>query len=103
MKTGRLRSAGTAEPFGTIVTLLVLTAQRRGEIAGLRSEWIDRTNNVVTLPKLSITHIFRADVDTDLDVGEAGQAAPHDNAAGRWIAGSREVAAEARQLREVVR
>lgn len=53
--------------------------------------------------KLSITHIFRADVDTDLDVGKAGQAAPHDNVAGRWIAGSREVAAEARQLREVVR
>lgn len=49
-----LRSVSTAEPFGTIVTLLVLTAQRRGEISSLRSEWIDRTNLVVKFPR-SIT------------------------------------------------
>lgn len=46
-----LRAVNSELPFGRIVTLLVLTAQRRGEIAGLRSEWIDRTNMLITIPK----------------------------------------------------
>jgi integrase len=46
-----LRSVSTADPFGTIVTLLVFTAQRRGEISSMRSEWVDRNNLLVTFPK----------------------------------------------------
>ena len=52
---------------------------------------------------LSITHISRPDVDTDLDVGQSGQPAPHDDVAGLWIAGSGEITAEARELGQVVR
>jgi integrase len=36
--------------FGTIVKLLILTGQRRGEIAALRREWIDPAKRVITLP-----------------------------------------------------
>jgi integrase len=35
--------------FGTIVKLLILTGQRRGEIAGLQSSWLHE--NEITLPK----------------------------------------------------
>lgn len=37
-------------PFGPIVQLLVLTGQRRNEIAHLEWEWIDRTGRTITLP-----------------------------------------------------
>lgn len=37
--------------FGTMALLLLLTSQRRGEIAGLQSEWIDRDNSLMVLPK----------------------------------------------------
>ena len=36
-------------PYGAIVQLLILTGQRRGEIAGLRRSWID--GNQVTFPE----------------------------------------------------
>lgn len=36
--------------FSTIVELLVLTGQRRGEIAALRAEWIDWERSTITLP-----------------------------------------------------
>lgn len=36
--------------FGKIVRLLLLTGQRRGEIAALRAEWISLENQTVTLP-----------------------------------------------------
>lgn len=36
-------------PFGTIVKLLILTGQRRGEIAALQTSWLQK--NVITLPK----------------------------------------------------
>jgi integrase len=39
-----------AHPYGTIVQLLILTGQRRGEIAGLRSEYIDRDGRTIALP-----------------------------------------------------
>lgn len=35
---------------GDIVKLLALTGQRRGEIAGLRSNWINRDEQTITLP-----------------------------------------------------
>ena len=44
----------TPYPFGTIVQLLLLTGQRRGEIAALRWDWIDQPNKTITLPS-SIT------------------------------------------------
>lgn len=44
-----LRAART-DTFGTIVLLLILTAQRRSEIAGLRSEWINRDAGILILP-----------------------------------------------------
>jgi integrase len=51
-----------ASPFGTIVRLLILTGQRRGEIAALRWEWIDRNSNTISLPavitKNSRPHTF---------------------------------------------
>jgi integrase len=37
--------------FSTIVELLLLTGQRRGEIAGLRAEWIDWEKRTITLPR----------------------------------------------------
>jgi integrase len=37
-------------PFGTIVQLLILTGQRRGEIAALRTDWINFKERTLTLP-----------------------------------------------------
>lgn len=37
-------------PFGTIIQLLVLTGQRRGEIAALRWQYIDEKQQTITLP-----------------------------------------------------
>lgn len=37
-------------PFGTIVRLLILTGQRRGEIAALHSEWFSSNDECFTLP-----------------------------------------------------
>lgn len=36
-----LRGGEVGHPYGTIVQLLILTGQRRGEIAGLRRSWIE--------------------------------------------------------------
>jgi integrase len=38
------------DPFGKILRLLLLTGQRRQEVAELRAEWIDRRERTVTLP-----------------------------------------------------
>lgn len=38
-------------PYGTIVQLLALTAQRRSEIAGLRWSYIDQAERQITLPR----------------------------------------------------
>ena len=43
-------AAQQAGQFGVFVQLLVLTGQRKGEIAGLRAEMIDRTTQTITLP-----------------------------------------------------
>jgi integrase len=49
-------------PFSHIVALLILTGQRRGEIASLRWEWINLTDRTITLPatvtKNKRTHTF---------------------------------------------
>lgn len=37
-------------PYGPIVRLLLLTGQRRGEIAALQWDWIDAEKQVITLP-----------------------------------------------------
>jgi len=37
-------------PFGSIVRLLILTGQRRGEIGLLQWKWIDETNRTITFP-----------------------------------------------------
>lgn len=37
-------------PYGPIVSLLLLTGQRRGEIAALQWDWIDADNQTITLP-----------------------------------------------------
>jgi len=37
-------------PHGTVVQLLILTGQRRGEVAALRETWIDATERTITLP-----------------------------------------------------
>ena len=51
-----------AYPHGTIVRLLILTGQRRGEIAGLRWPWINTRDQTITLPgeitKNGLEHTF---------------------------------------------
>ena len=47
--------------FGTIVRLLILTGQRRGEIAALQWEWIDEDARTISLPA-SITKNGRVSV-----------------------------------------
>jgi integrase len=42
-----------AYPFGAVVKLLILTGQRRGEIAALRWEWINRDKRTITFPALA--------------------------------------------------
>jgi integrase len=37
--------------IGTIIRLLIVTGQRRGEIAGLRGEYIDKKQKTIELPK----------------------------------------------------
>jgi integrase len=46
-----LAAASEGGAFGSIVILLLLTAQRRSEIGGLRSEWIDRRALLIRFPK----------------------------------------------------
>jgi integrase len=46
-----LHTARSAGDFGSIVTLLAFTAQRRGEIAALHSSWINRDAMLLTIPK----------------------------------------------------
>jgi len=40
-----------AYPYGTILQLLALTGQRRGEIANLRRSWINEKQRTITLPE----------------------------------------------------
>ena len=39
--------------YGKIVELLILTGQRRGEIAALQWDWIDEKERIITLPALT--------------------------------------------------
>jgi len=39
-----------SSPFTTILSLLILTGQRRSEIAALQWEWINRSEGTITLP-----------------------------------------------------
>jgi integrase len=50
LKSVYLTASQQAFPFGAVVQLLILTGQRRGEIAGLRWEWIDERARTITLP-----------------------------------------------------
>ena len=49
-------------PHGPIVQLLILSGQRRGEIAGLRRPWINEKDRTITLPdwltKNGVEHVF---------------------------------------------
>lgn len=38
-------------PYGTIVHLLILTGQRKSEIANLRRTWVDQKHRTITLPE----------------------------------------------------
>ncbi len=38
-------------PYGAIVAMLILTGQRRGEIAALRWDWIDQNERTISLPR----------------------------------------------------
>jgi integrase len=46
----RVYRAAEDYPFGTIVRLLILTGQRRGEISSLRWEYINEADRTITLP-----------------------------------------------------
>jgi integrase len=50
MKTVWEAAAKQSYPYGTIVQLLLLTGQRRGEIANLRRTWINEKERTITLP-----------------------------------------------------
>ena len=45
-----LKAEQAMYPFGTIVTLLLLTGMRRSEVAALRWDWFDTKEQIVTLP-----------------------------------------------------
>lgn len=60
----------TPYPYGTIVQLLLLTGQRRGEIAALQWSWFDRAGRTITLPS-SITKNGRQHTFPYGDVVEA--------------------------------
>lgn len=67
-------------PFGSIVQLLILTGQRRGEIAALQWAWINREDRLITMPssftKNHRTHVLpygdrvAAIIDTLPETGE---------------------------------
>jgi integrase len=46
-----LEAQATSYPFGPMVQLLILTGQRRGEIAGLHSSWLSGVEKTLTLPE----------------------------------------------------
>jgi integrase len=50
LELAKVWGAATEYPFGTIVRLLILTGARRGEIASLRSDYIDNDKKTITLP-----------------------------------------------------
>lgn len=45
-----LKAGSAAGQFGTLMHLLLLTGQRRGEITALHSSWIDREAKTITIP-----------------------------------------------------
>jgi integrase len=49
-------------PYGTIIRLLILTGQRRGEIAALQRAWINKSERTISLPaaitKNNTSHTF---------------------------------------------
>jgi integrase len=53
---------GQGYPHGTIVQLLILTGQRRGEIGALQWGWINQRDRLITLPdwltKNNVEHVF---------------------------------------------
>jgi integrase len=59
IKAALKAARASTSTFATIVELLLLTGQRRGEIAGLRYEWIDWDKRIITFPA-SITKNRRA-------------------------------------------
>jgi integrase len=50
LKAIYVTAARQSFPFGTVVQLLILTGQRRGEIGALRWGWIDEEEKTITLP-----------------------------------------------------
>ena len=46
----RVWQAADSYPFGIIVRLLILTGQRKGEIAALHWEWVDENKRTITFP-----------------------------------------------------
>ncbi len=50
IKTVLIAARESSNTYTTIVELLLYTGQRRGEIAGLRHEWIDWENRTITFP-----------------------------------------------------
>lgn len=69
----------TKWPFGAIVRLLILTGQRRGEVAAMRWEQIDLDSGVWTLPasvtknqREHVVHLSSAAVDLLSDLPQVG-------------------------------
>ena len=75
-------AAGVGEPFGAIVRVLILTGQRRGEVAGMREGEIDRRQDVWTVPasrakngkahRVPLTPAVLAEIDAVKRIGKEG-------------------------------
>ena len=50
LRTVLLQARQSGYPFGIVLELLALTGQRRSEIGALKWQWIDTTNQTITLP-----------------------------------------------------
>ncbi len=50
LKTVYMNAVAHSHPFGHIMRLIILSGQRRGEIAAMEWDWIDTTNKVINFP-----------------------------------------------------
>jgi integrase len=62
------QAAGDLGPYGAMVRLLILTGQRRGEVAGMQWAELDLENRLWTLPRERVKNARRHEVPLSLTV-----------------------------------
>jgi integrase len=60
------QAAGELGPYGAMVRLLILTGQRRGEVAGMEWDELDLENRIWTLPRERVKNDRRHEVPLSL-------------------------------------